>query len=66
VLLLGPLPKVAANPRDIVRLLRSDKKTREGVVHFVLSTKIGAVEIVKDVPDNVVLEAVKELRRISR
>lgn len=65
VLLLGPLPKVIANPRDIVRLLRSDKKTREGVVHFVLPTKIGEVEIVQDVPEKVILEAVKELRRIS-
>jgi 3-dehydroquinate synthase len=66
VLLLGPVPKVVARPRDIVRLLRSDKKTRDGMVHFVLPRKIGEIEVVSDVPENVILEAVKELRRISR
>ncbi len=66
VLLLGPLPRVTARWRDIVRLLQSDKKTREGTVHFVLPRKIGEAEIVHDVPQNVIVEAVEELRRISR
>jgi 3-dehydroquinate synthase len=65
VLSLGPLPRVEARGRNIVRLLRSDKKTRSGVVHFVLPREIGKVEIVKDVPEKVVVEAVKELRRLS-
>jgi 3-dehydroquinate synthase len=63
---LGPLPKVQARSRDILRLLKSDKKTRNGVVHFVLPREIGKVEIVNDVPEQVVLEAVDELRRLSR
>ena len=52
--------------RDILRLLKSDKKTRNGVVHFVLPREIGKVEIANDVPEQVVIEAVDELRRLSR
>ncbi len=63
---LGPLPKVQSRSRDILRLLKSDKKTRNGVVHFVLPREIGQVEIVNDVPGQVVIEAVDELRRLSR
>ena len=66
VLSLGPLPRVEARSRDIVRLLRSDKKTRNGVVHFVLPREIGKVEISNDVPEKVVVEVVNELRRMSR
>jgi 3-dehydroquinate synthase len=62
---LGPLPKVEARSRNILRRLQSDKKTRNGVVHFVLPTEIGKVEIVNDVPESVVIEAVDELRRTS-
>ncbi len=64
VLDLGPLPRVEARSLDIVRLLKSDKKTRNGVVHFVLPREIGKVEIVNDVPEKVVVEAVNELRRL--
>src|SRR5450755_779319 len=63
---LGPLPKVQSRSRDILRLLKSDKKTRNGVVHFVLPREIGKVEIANDVPEQVVIEAVDELRRLSR
>jgi 3-dehydroquinate synthase len=62
---LGKLPTVEAGSREIVRLLQSDKKTRNGVVHFVLPREIGKVEIVSDVPEKVVIEAVNELRRLS-
>jgi 3-dehydroquinate synthase len=62
---LGPLPKVQSRSRDILRLLQSDKKTRNGVVHFVLPREIGKVEIANDVPEQVVIEAVDELRRLS-
>ena len=48
-----------------LRRLQADKKTRDGVVHFVLPTEIGKVQVVNDVPEQVVLEAVDELRRIS-
>ena len=63
---IGPLPEVNAHPGDIIRLLHSDKKVKSGVVHFVLPLKIGEVEIVNDVPEKVVMEAVHQLRRISR
>jgi len=63
---LGPLPKVQVRSRNILRLLQSDKKTRNGVVHFVLPREIGKVEVVNDVPERVVIEAVDELRRLSR
>lgn len=62
---LGPLPKVAVRSRNILRLLLFDKKSREGVVHFVLPTAIGQVAIANDVPDRVVCEAVDEIRRLS-
>ena len=66
VLATGPLPKVNAHPRDILRLLRSDKKVKNGLVHFVLPRKIGEVEIVNDVPEKIVTDAVNQLRRMSR
>jgi len=61
----GKLPRVNARSRDILRLLTRDKKTRNGVVHFVLPTTIGKVEIVNDVPEKVIVESVNELRRLS-
>jgi 3-dehydroquinate synthase len=66
VLGFGKLPKVEARSRDILRLLQGDKKTRSGVVHFVLPREIGQVEIANDVPEKVVVAAVNELRRLSR
>jgi 3-dehydroquinate synthase len=55
----GKLPAVQSKPASIVRLLQSDKKTRDGVVHFVLPREIGKVEIVNDVPGSTVVEAVR-------
>ncbi len=66
VLNLGKLPRVEAHSRDILRLLQGDKKTRSGVVHFVLPREVGKVEIANDVSEKVIVEAVNELRRLSR
>src|SRR5579864_4029871 len=66
VLALGKLPSIEARSRNIVRLLRGDKKTRDGKVHFVVPREIGKVEIVTDVPESVVLTALNETRRLSR
>ncbi len=66
VLSLGRLPEVRANPRRILARLKSDKKTKSGVVHFVLPREIGKVEIAGDIPEEAVLAAVEELRRLSR
>ena len=65
VLALGPLPKVTADGRKILRLLQADKKTTNGQVHFVLPTAIGKVEIVNDVPELVIVKAVEMLRKLS-
>src|SRR5437660_4589548 len=65
ILSLGRLPEINVNQRKILARLQSDKKTQNGVVHFVLPREIGKVEIANDVPENAVLEAVEELRRIS-
>ncbi len=66
VLALGPLPKVTADSRKILRLLQTDKKTSNSVVHFVLPTRIGGVEIVNDVPESIVVEAVERLRMLRQ
>jgi len=66
VLKAGPLPKVTSPSGSILRLLQTDKKTSAGVVHFVLPNQIGRVEIARDVPDEVVIQAVEELRRLSK
>ena len=63
---VGRLPKLNVRPRNIARRLHSDKKTRNGKVHFVLPTEIGKVEIVNDVPEKVVLAAVEEIRELSQ
>jgi 3-dehydroquinate synthase len=66
VLSLGRLPEVNVSPRKILARLQSDKKTQNGVVHFILPREIGKVEVASDVPANAVLDAVEELRRLSR
>jgi 3-dehydroquinate synthase len=65
VLALGPLPKVTASSRKILKLLQTDKKTSNRVVHFVLPTEIGRVAIVNDVPESIIVEAVNRLRKLS-
>jgi 3-dehydroquinate synthase len=66
VLSLGPLPRVEVRSRNIVRRLQADKKTRDGAVHFVLPQEIGKVEIVNNVPEDAVIQALDELRQLSR
>jgi 3-dehydroquinate synthase len=66
VLSLGRLPELKINPRKVLARLQTDKKTQNGVVHFILPREIGKVEVASDVPENVVLESVEELRKLSR
>jgi 3-dehydroquinate synthase len=66
VLSLGRLPEVNVNARTILARLQSDKKTQNGVVHFILPREIGKVEVASDVPSAAVIDAVEELRRLSR
>ena len=65
ILRFGPLPGVTVRSKNIVRRLQADKKTQAGVIHLVLPTEIGKVEVVTDVAANVVLAAVDELCRLS-
>lgn len=66
VLAYAPLPPVKVSSRNIVRRLSADKKTVDGVAHFVLPRAIGRVEIAANVPERVVARAVDELRALSR
>ena len=65
VLAYGPLPKFKARGRRIVRRLLADKKTVGGAPHFVLARSIGTVEVVKDVPQRVILHAIEEAKSLS-
>jgi 3-dehydroquinate synthase len=66
ILGLGRLPEINLKPAKVLARLRNDKKTRDGVVHFVLPREIGKVEVVGDVPESAIASAVEELRRLSR
>ena len=66
VLALATLPRVEPRGKRVFRRLKADKKTTNGVVHYVLPTRIGAAEIVSEVPDGAVVQAIEELRYLSR
>ena len=65
ILAYGPLPRLNVKGRHILRRLVADKKTIGGVPHFVLARTIGKVEIVKDVPERVILHALEEAQSFS-
>jgi 3-dehydroquinate synthase len=62
----GKLPRMKWQTASILKRLRSDKKTRHGVVHFILPREIGKVEITGDVPEAIVRAAVDEIRKLAR
>ncbi len=66
ILAYAALPKVESRGKKIAKRLKADKKTLHGVVHFILPTELGKVEIVNDVPDRAVIQAVEELRYLSQ
>ena len=66
VLRWGKLPPVNLQTAKAIKLMRSDKKTEAGVLHFVLPSKIGRVEVVKDVPESAIAVALAEIRKASR
>jgi 3-dehydroquinate synthase len=65
ILGFGRLPSMKIQTASVMKRLHSDKKTRQGVVHFVLPTKIGKVEIVGDVPAEIVRGAVDVIRGLG-
>jgi 3-dehydroquinate synthase len=66
VLGLGELPRMNVKTTNILKRLGSDKKTRQGVVHFILPREIGKVEITSDVAESAVRAAVEEIRKLAR
>ena len=66
VLGLGELPRMNVKTAGILKRLTFDKKTRQGVVHFILPREIGKVEITSDVGELVVRAAVEEIRKLAR
>jgi 3-dehydroquinate synthase len=66
ILGFGRLPRMKIQTASILKRLRSDKKVRHGVVHFVLPREIGKVEITSDVPEAIVRSAVDEIRKLAR
>ncbi len=62
----GPLPMVNVESENIAKLLLSDKKTVGGVPHFILPTGIGKVEVVNTVPTPAIIEAVEEIKKLSK
>jgi 3-dehydroquinate synthase len=62
----APLPKVDVRPKAVVKRLTRDKKTVDGKIHFILPREIGKVDIMTDVPERAVLQAVEELRYLSQ
>jgi 3-dehydroquinate synthase len=56
----GPIPSLHGIPAlNLAARLRSDKKTVQGKVHFVLPTKIGDVKIVTGVDEALVMESIE-------
>ena len=51
-----------AQPEEILKITKSDKKMDKGTVRFVLLKKVGEAVIETDVTDEEILSAVKELR----
>ncbi len=66
VLAYSPLPKVDVDGRRIMKRLLSDKKTVGGVPHFILPTSIGTVTVANNVTPRCVIQAVKDIRNLSR
>lgn len=66
ILSLGRLPEINVSTRKIIARLQNDKKTQNGVVHFILPREIGKVEVASDVPERVIADSVDEIRRLSR
>ena len=66
VLRWGSLPAVTVQTAKAIKLIGSDKKTEAGVLHFVLPTRIGHVEVVKNVPESSVAASMAEIRQASR
>jgi 3-dehydroquinate synthase len=60
VMKYGPIPSLnGIEARSLSARLRSDKKTVQGNVHFVLPVKIGEVTVVSGIDDRLVLDSIE-------
>jgi 3-dehydroquinate synthase len=59
---VGPLPALSVKGKDVLQLLRADKKNSDGLIHFILPKRIGQVEIVNDVPETLIVAVIDDLR----
>jgi 3-dehydroquinate synthase len=66
VLAYSPLPKVTVRPKNLVKRLPLDKKSRNGVPNFVLPLEIGKVEVSDEAPAEMVIHALDEVRYLSK
>ena len=56
----GSIPSVdGVDAGNLAARLRSDKKTIQGTVHFVLPVRIGDIAIVSGIDENLVLESIQ-------
>jgi 3-dehydroquinate synthase len=60
IALYGPVsPPYGISAERLAERLKSDKKTRQGSVHFVLPERIGQVTVLSGIPEPVVLSAIQ-------
>ena len=62
----GLCPRLNVEPKRIIKLLQADKKTLGGTPHFILATGMGSVEVRKDIPTPLVVQAIKEINHLSK
>jgi 3-dehydroquinate synthase len=59
----GPLPAVKADLNRVLKLLRADKKTVNGIPHFVLAKRIGAAKVVGGIDPQLIRAAVEGINQ---
>ncbi|HLJ27707.1 MAG TPA: 3-dehydroquinate synthase [Candidatus Angelobacter sp.] len=57
----GRPPRVSVPPDEVMELIKSDKKSVAGRVHWVLPERVGQVIITSDVPEPAVRSAIQEI-----
>ncbi|MGC1685610.1 MAG: 3-dehydroquinate synthase [Candidatus Acidiferrales bacterium] len=67
VMSVGPLPNIVrAQSKKLLALMHGDKKSHGGSIRWVLPVAIGRVEWGIDVPEPLVLEAIREAPEVAR
>jgi 3-dehydroquinate synthase len=62
----GPIPPLTGiEAEQLAARLRSDKKTLQGKVHFVLPVHIGEVRVISGIPEPAILAAIEESLQVA-